>query len=78
MKQQAFVLRISPSGVDRVPEALESDQIIIGWAKAAGLLNTSLSWEQFRQVIHTTHYRDETIYAELDRPQVTCGALSEK
>lgn len=54
MEQQAFVLRILPSGVDRVPEALDNDQIIIGWAKAKGLLDTSLSWEQFRQVIHTT------------------------
>lgn len=54
MEQQVFVLRILPSGVDRVPEALDNDQIIIGWAKAKGLLDTSLSWEQFRQVIHTT------------------------
>lgn len=39
MEQQAFVLRISPSRIDRVAEALTSNQIIIGWAKAKGLLD---------------------------------------
>lgn len=34
---QAFVLRITPSEIDRVPEALESNQIIIGWANTEGL-----------------------------------------
>lgn len=33
---QAFVLRITPSEKDRVPEALESNQIIIGWANTEG------------------------------------------
>lgn len=59
MEQQAFVLRISPSGIDRVPEALDNDQIIIGWAEAKGLLDTSLAWEQFREIIRTRYYQDE-------------------
>ncbi len=40
--KDAFVLRISPSGVDRVPEALETNELIIGWSEAAGLLDPSL------------------------------------
>jgi predicted Mrr-cat superfamily restriction endonuclease len=59
MAQQAFILRISPSGIDRVPEALNSNQIIIGWAEAKGLLNECLSWEDFRSIIRGTYYTDE-------------------
>lgn len=59
MAQQAFILRIAPSGVDKVPEALKDNQIIIGWAKADGLLNANLTWEQFRQIISDTYYSEE-------------------
>lgn len=59
MEQQAFVLRISPSGIDRLPEALTSNQIIIGWAEAKRLLNENLSWEEFRSIISDTYYADE-------------------
>lgn len=59
MSQQAFVLRISPSGIDRVPEALTENQIIIGWAEAQGLLDTNLSWEQFREIIRDKYYTGE-------------------
>jgi len=59
MAQQAFVLRIAPSGIDKVPEALDSNQIIIGWAKAEGLLDPSLTWEQFREIIRRAYYADE-------------------
>jgi predicted Mrr-cat superfamily restriction endonuclease len=58
-KQQAFVLRIAPSGVDKVPEALADNQIMIGWADAGGLLDPSLSWEQFREIIRSTYYGQE-------------------
>jgi hypothetical protein len=51
MNQQAFVLRIAPGGIDKVPEALTTNQIIIGWAEAEGLLDTNLTWEQFREII---------------------------
>lgn len=61
MAKNAFVLRIKPSGIDRVPEALKSSSIIIGWSEAKGLLDTSLSWEQFRQIFQDTYeYEDET------------------
>ncbi|MDH5773437.1 MAG: restriction endonuclease [Nitrospirota bacterium] len=59
MAQQAFVLRISPNGIDGVPEALASNQIIIGWAEAKGLLNENLSWEKFRTIVSDTYYADQ-------------------
>ena len=59
MKQQAFVLRIAPGDNDRVPEALSKNQIIIGWAEAQGLLDTTLPWEQFREIISNTYYPSE-------------------
>src|SRR3972149_3266854 len=59
MSQAAFVLRIAPSGEDKVPEALSADQIIIGWAEAEGLLDTSLTWEQFREIVRTAYYFEE-------------------
>ena len=62
MEQQAFVLRVAPSGIDRVPEALDRNQLIIGWAEAVGLLNERLSWEEFRTIISDTYYsREETL-----------------
>ena len=48
MGKQAFVLRIAPGGIDKVPDALESSQIIIGWSEAQEVLDPNLSWEQFR------------------------------
>lgn len=57
--QQAFVLRIAPGGIDKVDEALEQDQIIIGWAEASGLLDPNLSWEQFREIISSAYYAQE-------------------
>ena len=59
IKQAAFVLRIAPSETDRIPEALSSDQVIIGWANGVGLLNPALTWEEFREIIRVTYYRSE-------------------
>lgn len=59
MKKLAFVLRIAPNGIDKVPEALERNQIIIGWAYAEGLLDEKLSWEKFREIIQKQYYYDE-------------------
>jgi predicted Mrr-cat superfamily restriction endonuclease len=60
--EQAFVLRIAPSGIDRMPEALKSNQIIIGWSESEGLLKRSLTWSQFREIIHEAHYSDRADY----------------
>ncbi|HET6912492.1 MAG TPA: restriction endonuclease [Rhodanobacteraceae bacterium] len=60
MAQNAYILRIAPGGMDRVPEALRSDQLIIGWAQATGLLDESLTWDQFRRIIKDTYCRDDS------------------
>ena len=56
---QAFVLRVAPSEMDRMPEALESNQIIIGCANADGLLDKQLDWAGFREIVRATYYRDD-------------------
>ena len=44
-----------------MPEALESNSIIIGWSPARGLLDKELTWEQFRQIFQNIFvYEDET------------------
>lgn len=72
MNQAAFVLRVAPSGEDKVPEALRGDQIIIGWAKAEGLLDTNLSWEQFREIVRDAYYSDEPT---LRKPGAAAGHM---
>lgn len=62
MSQSAFVLRIAPSGIDRVPESLEENQLIIGWANAKGLLDETLSWEAFREIVHSAYHAGESNY----------------
>ena len=57
--KNAFVLKISPSGNDLVPEALQDGMIIIGWAWADGLLDPALNWPAFREIVHKTYYADE-------------------
>jgi len=54
--RKAFILRIRPSGKNRIPEALECDQLIIGWSCAPGLLDESLGWEGFREIVHERCY----------------------
>jgi predicted Mrr-cat superfamily restriction endonuclease len=39
---------------------LTANQVIIGWAQAEGLLNDSLSREQFREILRKQYYSDET------------------
>ncbi len=56
---KAFILRISPSGKDCVQEALESNQLIIGWADAEGLLDKGLKWMEFREIIHKKYHPDD-------------------
>ena len=65
-RRSAFILRIAPRGIvpvpeegfDRVPEALETNHLIIGWARAKGLLNPDLKWVSFRQIIHDEYHPD--------------------
>jgi hypothetical protein len=60
MEQQAFILRIAPSNIDRVPQALQGNQIIIGWAYAKDLIDPELTWEQFREIIRKEYYSDKS------------------
>lgn len=60
--QNAFVLRISPSNQDLVPEALKKDQLIIGWAEARGLLNMKLTWPEFRQIVKDVYYSNDSTF----------------
>lgn len=59
MAEQAFVLRIAPSRIDRVAEALRDDHLIIGWSDAKDLLDPELDWDQFREIIRVSRYADE-------------------
>ena len=72
MTQAAYVLRIAPGGDDKVSEALASDKIIIGWTNAGGLLDDSLSWEQFREIRRAEYYPDE---ANLRRAGAAAGHM---
>lgn len=64
---KAFVLRIRPSGRDRLPEALEEDELIMGWSRCQGLLEPDLPWSEFRQIIHDSHYSDDVDYRRSGR-----------
>lgn len=59
MSQSGFVLRIAPGDEDKVPEALRSGELIIGWAEANGLLDSNLSWESFRDIVRRAYYADQ-------------------
>jgi len=59
VSQSGFVLRIAPGGEDKVPEALRSGELIIGWAEAGGLLDSNLSWESFRDIVRRAYYADQ-------------------
>ncbi len=52
----AYVLRMAPVGIDWVPEALQSDQISIGWGEAAHLMDPGLDYRQFREVVKNIYY----------------------
>lgn len=57
--QQAFVLRIAPSGIDRLTEALQDGQAIIGWAGATEVVDSTLDWEHFREVLRAHYYAQD-------------------
>lgn len=55
----AYRLHIAPSHIDRVPEALEKKELIIGWSEAKGLLDETLVYKKFRQIIHDEYHDNE-------------------
>lgn len=62
MSRSAYILRIAPNGLDLVPQSLEDNQITIGWSRALGLIDESLQWIPFRQIVADAYYSDETNY----------------
>lgn len=57
MSERAFVLRMYPLGIDRVPIARQTNEISIGWGKAgADLLAWRLDRPAFAQVVHSAYY----------------------
>lgn len=62
MEQQAFILRQSAGSGDCLKEALDTNQLIVGWSEAKGLLDEKLSWEEFRSIIiKHYHAHDENL-----------------
>jgi hypothetical protein len=59
MTESAFVLHVKPNGEDKVPEALADKQVIIGWSGAKGLLQLSLTWKNFVEILHAAYYPDK-------------------
>jgi predicted Mrr-cat superfamily restriction endonuclease len=62
MASQAFILHMTVSTGDKVPEALASEQTIIGWAEARGLIDPALDWSKFREIVKKTYYNDDPDY----------------
>jgi predicted Mrr-cat superfamily restriction endonuclease len=61
-KQRCFVLRIAPNRIDRVQDALDADELIIGWSALPQLLDANLSWQAFRELIHAKYYSQKPNY----------------
>jgi len=60
--RSAYILRIKPRGVDRLREALESNEIILGWSHLPDLLNDNLTFEQYREVVKKKDFPSDTTY----------------
>ena len=55
--QRAFLLRMSRNGLSQVPEALDSDQLMIGWSEAGELLE--MERNDIRQIIKDMYHPNE-------------------
>lgn len=58
--RRAFVVRLNPGDPpqDALPEAMRTNELILGWSEAGGLLNPKLTWETFRQIVKETYKLD--------------------
>ena len=54
--RRAFVVYLRPGDPrqDALPEAMRTNELILGWSEAQGLLNSKLTWETFRQIVEET------------------------
>jgi hypothetical protein len=55
---RAWLLRMNPLDVDRVPVALRTGEISVGWGKAQGLTDPSLSRWRFRSILIDAYHAD--------------------
>jgi predicted Mrr-cat superfamily restriction endonuclease len=53
--RNAFILRLAPLGQDLTREALEKDEIFVGWKEVKGLLEENLSFDDFRERVKDTY-----------------------
>ena len=59
--KDAFALKISHRD-KALPNALESDDIVIGWSRAGDLHDLELGWYDFREIVHKEYYSDQDNY----------------
>jgi predicted Mrr-cat superfamily restriction endonuclease len=59
-RRRAFIVRLNPGSPpqDALPEAIRTNELILGWSEAQGLLNLKLTWETFRQIVKETYELD--------------------
>lgn len=61
MKQRAYLLRMFDDEKNEwIKEALDSNEIIIGWSKAEGLIGNEDNLEAFRDIVKRFHYSEDT------------------
>jgi predicted Mrr-cat superfamily restriction endonuclease len=53
--RNAFILRLAPLGQDMTQEALEKDEIFVGWKEVKGLLEEGLSFYDFRERVKAAY-----------------------
>ena len=53
--RNAFILRLAPLGQDMTQEALEKDEIFVGWKEVKDLLKEGLSFDDFRERVKDTY-----------------------
>src|SRR5688500_5840608 len=68
---RAWLLRMRPLDVDLVPEALRTAEVSVGWGKAEGLTDPSLTRRQFRDRLVTAYDQ----YADLRRAGGAAGQV---
>jgi len=74
--RNAFILRLTPLGQDLTQEALEKDEIFVGWKEVKGLLEEGLSFYDFRERVKAA-YGIENNYAAAAFARFLWGFLKE-
>jgi predicted Mrr-cat superfamily restriction endonuclease len=55
---RAWLLRMRPLDVDLVPKALRTAEVSVGWGKADGLTDPSLTRTRFRDLLVVAYHRE--------------------